>query len=1124
MSSTVTVQSRPSDPVTAEAGQDYIGIGKTIEFTPGTTMQTFRVTILDDLGQPHLEGPESFELVLRMPMNAVLGAPDKATVFINDSSSDLPKFQFKDSEYVVFENDSRLNTMVIRTGDLKHPAAVRCYTRQMTAKAAIDYHERPNTDDSLIVFQPGEIEKVCSVDLIDDTVFEGDENFRLVLGSPVSKSAQGAIVGHRNVTFVTIKDVSDKSIIQLERNRYTIKEPQDLKETSILQIPVIRTGDQSKLSRIRAHTKDGSAKSGIDYVPYSKELKFKPNVSQLMVEIEILYDEEKEHREAFTLHLKPDKNMVADIKDPKAIVYIQEMDIVADVTFPKRPMIVSLREYDDAEKANKEPISGYPVICITPCNPKHPDFSKTGNICSREGIDDVLTQYRWRVSAPSGEDGVTNDLRDVESITFFSGTHNITLDSIYFSSGSRVQCSARAVSKDGDPGLELISVPVVISKERGLCAPRLEGSLGAEPFTANLRYTGKSDPTHPNLIKLTITIPHSDGMLPVISTRKLTNFELTLSPDGLRKGTHKCSNLLDYYEVPTKYGFITNETKNPNIIGEAEPYQHSAALRSEPTLRFYRNLDLDACMWEFTSYYDVSELVSECGGTITTDGQVMNLVQSYVSIRVPLYVSYIFHSPVAMGGWQHNDLSSQLRLTFVYDTAILWQQGIGAPEESVLQGYLYPTRMTIGHDGKLLVNFRTEPRFRGQFVLNHPDSGFQSMIMSPAHPDLSFTLQLLRTEPTFSQPQQEWQFVSDYAVKDYSGLYNVKLIPCTVTEEMQYSYPPQCNPRDPVDFDLHVRFQQVSDPVPTEYSLNTHLHLMRKRDLWLSNGSMGFGEDSDASFVPGDTVYGRVMMDPSQDLGSSFFVNVEKCFICTGVDGYVPKYDPENNEYGCVTDSENLLYAFKIIDKGAPRSVATEFRNIPFNALLARDDTEKEVESLLKQPNSDGFRFDSAPLFQVSYGRQWFVHCIYTVRSKENAARGIGKRSVSDQELSTRSKRSSVISKDLDIGVNGKGTNMNRLVLDYGIKTKIIKKSAVLERRPDVLETNKNAPFLVVSIAVVGSLFVIAVTVLILSKREQQDEMSSPCHTPTIVRHSASGKNRTICAKNYNLSDEHTEV
>ena len=66
--------------------------------------------------------------------------------------------------------------------------------------------------------------------------------------------------------------------------------------------------------------------------------------------------------------------------------------------------------------------------------------------------------------------------------------------------------------------------------------------------------------------------------------------------------------------------------------------------------------------------------------------QVLNLVQSYVTLRVPLYVSYIFHSPAAVGGWQHFDLQSQLRLTFVYDTAILWQDGISAPPEAQLQG------------------------------------------------------------------------------------------------------------------------------------------------------------------------------------------------------------------------------------------------------------------------------------------------------------------------------------------------------------------------------------------------------------------------------------------------------
>lgn len=76
-----------SDSVSA-AGVDYVGISKNLDFAPGVNMQTFRVTILDDLGQPVLEGPEKFELVLRMPMNGILGEPGKATIYINDSISD----------------------------------------------------------------------------------------------------------------------------------------------------------------------------------------------------------------------------------------------------------------------------------------------------------------------------------------------------------------------------------------------------------------------------------------------------------------------------------------------------------------------------------------------------------------------------------------------------------------------------------------------------------------------------------------------------------------------------------------------------------------------------------------------------------------------------------------------------------------------------------------------------------------------------------------------------------------------------------------------------------------------------------------------------------------------------
>lgn len=111
-------------------------------------------------------------------------------------------------------------------------------------------------------------------------------------------------------------------------------------------------------------------------------------------------------------------------------------------------------------------------------------------------------------------------------------------------------------------------------------------------------------------------------MLPVISTRPLSNFELTLSADGTRVGNHRCSNLLDFNEIQTGHGFITNATKNHEVIGETSPYQYSANMRPASTLRFYRNLNLEACLWEFTSYYDMSELLNECGGSIGTDGQV----------------------------------------------------------------------------------------------------------------------------------------------------------------------------------------------------------------------------------------------------------------------------------------------------------------------------------------------------------------------------------------------------------------------------------------------------------------------------------------------------------------------
>ncbi|XP_072315190.1 FRAS1-related extracellular matrix protein 2-like [Eucyclogobius newberryi] len=1103
-SGSVTVHSRKTSPVSAEAGVDYVGISRNMDFAPGLMMQRVRVAVLDDLGQPVLEGPERFELVLRMPMNGILGQPSKSTVTINDSISDLPQMQFREAVYTASESAGQVSASVYRSGDISHRSSVRCYSRQGSAQVMMDFTERPNTDASIITFLPGEREKPCVLEIVDDTEYEEEEELRLVLGS--ARSAPfGASVGKQNETLIKIKDDSDKSIIRFGETKFSVSEPRESGQVSVVKVPVQRLGDTSKVSVVRVHTKDGSATSGEDYHPVSQEIVFKAGEAVHYVEVEVLYDGVREMREAFTVHLRPDENMVAETKLSKAIIYIEETNSMADVTFPSVPRVVSLLQYDHAERSRvQSPPAGYPVICVTACNPKYPDFDKTGSICRSESINNTLTRYRWLVSAPTGPDGVTSPMREVDFNTFFTSSKLITLDSVYFQAGSRVQCAARAVNADGEEGLELSSAVVSISLEEGMCQSRVSGAVGAEPFSARLRYTGAEDPEHPNLIKLTVTMPHIDGMLPVVSTRSLSNFELTLSPDGTRVGNHRCSNLLDHTEITTRHGFLTPATKNPEVMGETAPYQYSAGLRGAGALRFYRNLNLEACLWEFSSYYDMSELLSDCGGTISTDGQVLNLVQSYVTLRVPLHVSYVFHSPVGAGGWQHFDLQSELRLTFVYDTAILWRDGVGSPPEAELQGALFPTSMRINGQGRLVVNFRTEARFRGLFVYSHGASTLTSMVMCADHPGLTFNLTLVRSEPSYNQPIQQWTFMSDFAVRDYSGTYTVKLVPCSTPYSLEYSLPPVCSPREPVTFHLDIRFQQVSDPVAAEFSLNTQLMLLSKRTLWLSDGSMGFGQESDTAFSPGDVIYGRVMVDPVQNLGDSFMCNIEKVFLCTGADGYVPKYNPTQGEFGCLADAPSLLYRFKIIDKAQPETQARAFGSVGFNALLAVDDAG--ALPLVQQPGSDGFRMDSTALFQVSAGREWFIHTIYTVRSRESANRGIGKRSLEyhaishshsyhrphnrpynhthNHHLSKRSTRDISDAADQIGESNNRGTNILHIALDRSgqVRTspeKEVMTKGIVPREVNRKSDNDDKLVLIIGV-VVGLLLTVLIGILVV--------------------------------------------
>lgn len=78
-----------------------------------------------------------------------------------------------------------------------------------------------------------------------------------------------------------------------------------------------------------------------------------------------------------------------------------------------------------------------------------------------------------------------------------------------------------------------------------------------------------------------------------------------------------------------------------------------------------------------------------------------------------------------------------------------------------------------------------------------------------------------------------------------------------------------------------------------------------------------------------EKLYGRVYWNPKQDLESAFRLQLDKVFVCTGRDGYIPTYDPtgtvynEEPQYGCLEPSGKLQHRFLVLVSTVRRKLHT---------------------------------------------------------------------------------------------------------------------------------------------------------------------------------------------------------
>ncbi|XP_075060088.1 extracellular matrix organizing protein FRAS1 [Mixophyes fleayi] len=1126
---------RPSDPPSATPGIDYIPSSKKIEFRPGKTVEHCTLSILDDTQHPVIERLETFVVFLSSAQGTELTKPFQATVTINDTFQDVPSMQFIKDLFTVKEKDALLHVPVLRTGDLSYESSVRCYTQSQSAHVMDDFEERRNSDDARIIFLKGEKLKNCTVLINDDSVFEPEEQFKIYLSNPLGNHWSGARVGKTDMATITISNDEDAPTIEFEESTYQIREPQEPDGVANLNIKVIRRGDQNRTSKVRCSTRDGSAQSGVDYYPKSRVLKFSPGVDHIFFKVEILSNEDREWHESFSLVLGPDDPVEAVLGDiTTATVTILDQQAAGSLILPSPPLVVSLADYDNVEEVTKEgvkksPSPGYPLICVTPCDPHFPKYSVMRERCEEAGINQSTILFSWEVAAPTDSNGARSPFETVTDTTPFTGVNHMVLDSIYFSRRFHVRCVAKAVDKAGHVGMPLRSNIVTIGTDNAIChTPVVAGTargFQAQSFIATLKYLDVKHKEHPNRIHISVQIPHQDGMLPLISTMPLHNLHFLLS-ESVYRHQHVCSNLVTIRDLRgiSEAGFLDEVTYDSIAVGPGydRQYQFDPNVREPKTVQLYKHLNLKSCIWTFDAYYDMTELIDVCGGAVTADFQVRDSAQSFLTVHVPLYVSYIYVT--APRGWASLEHHTEMEFSFFYDT-VLWRTGIQT--DSVLSARLQIIRIYIREDGRLVIEFKTHAKFRGQFVMEHhtlPD--LKSRIMAPDHlGGIEFDLQPLWSAQTFDSPYQLWRATSSYSRKDYSGEYTIYLIPCTVQPTQPWvdpgDKPLACTAHAPERFLIPIAFQQTNRPVPVVYSLNTEFQLCNNEKIFLMDPTkteMSLAEmDYKGAFSKGQTLYGRVLWNPDQNLNSAYKLQLEKVYLCTGKDGYVPFFDPtgtiynEGPQYGCIQPNKNLKHRFLLLDRNQPEVTDNFFHDVPFDADFASN--LPDFYAMSSMPGVDGFTMKVDALYKVETGHQWYLQVIYIIGPETMAGARV-QRSLTYQLRRTR--------RDL-VDKNGRLTLDDSLIYDNEgdqVKNGTNMKTLSLEMETAATAASQTGASIGSAFAAIMLLMLVLLSVCLITQKCRSRKKKPPRDAaeeyPLNTKVDASRKNIDRVEKNFN--------
>lgn len=270
---------------TAVAGQDYYATNGMVTFGANELTQTIVLPIKNDLVA---EGDETVQLHLTSPGGgATLGTISNAVLRILDDESSVG---FTNATYSVTESGPVITLNVIRSGAKTTSVSVDFATVNGTAIAPGDFRENHGT----LVFPPNVTLKTITIPIVNDTLAEGNEKFRVVLSNPQGGTQLGAISN----TEVTIVENDTAGTIQFSAASYSATE-----SAGKAVVTITRTGGTASGVSVVFTTVPGTALPGSDYTAVATNLTFAAGETTKTVTIPILADSTKELTETVSLVL-----------------------------------------------------------------------------------------------------------------------------------------------------------------------------------------------------------------------------------------------------------------------------------------------------------------------------------------------------------------------------------------------------------------------------------------------------------------------------------------------------------------------------------------------------------------------------------------------------------------------------------------------------------------------------------------------------------------------------------------------------------------------------------------------------------------------------------------------------